>query len=225
MQWTEPSAISRSRSRPSPISRRTPVQTRTSAPISNTTPSVIFNHTAAVTGGMARKEVLAYLAGVMDSDGYLSIRKTTWGRRHGRMRAPGYHARIGAKQVIPGVAIHLLQRTFGGSVRTDKPTAKRGKQLIGWEVTNAAAIRAVRNLLPYLRIKRLQAQTILAFQRAKMRCRSGRLEILQKTRWGSLAKFRKAVYSEDEISLLESFYVRLRGLNDSRGDPYHHPKL
>ena len=92
---------------------------------------------------------LAYAAGVIDSDGYIGVR-----------RGPRYSARVMVKQVQPE-AIDLLHEMFGGYRSTSPPAAERGRQLLTWEVHSASAGRACEALLPYLRIKRAQAENAI----------------------------------------------------------------
>lgn len=125
------------------------------------------------------KLTLAYLAGVIDSDGSISIRRSTYAmRKRGDAGAPIYSERITVRQVTPQ-AIELLHATFAGYRYTSDPSAKRGRPLEGWEVTDKRAHLALVALLPYLRIKRRQAENCLALralkeQSARMRVAKGR---------------------------------------------------
>jgi hypothetical protein len=108
--------------------------------------------------------VLAYCAGVIDSDGTIGIKRNTYAMRAvGDCTQATYSARICVRQV--GVeALHVLSETFGGNVRPAKTYAKRGKPMWGWEIRDAIAERALTALLPYLRIKRAQAENCLALR-------------------------------------------------------------
>jgi excisionase family DNA binding protein len=98
---------------------------------------------------LAGRLVLAYAAGVIDSDGYIGVKC-----------APSYSARVMVKQVTPQ-AIELLHELFGGWRSAMAPSAKRGRPLFTWEVHSAAAGRACEALMPYLRIKRPQAENAI----------------------------------------------------------------
>lgn len=106
-------------------------------------------------------EVLAYCAGVIDSDGTIGIKRSTYGMRVRKdMEQATYNARICVRQV--GIeALTVLAQTFGGSVRPAKTYAKRGKPMWSWAITDALAESALRRLVPYLRIKRGQAENCL----------------------------------------------------------------
>lgn len=102
---------------------------------------------------------LAYAAGVIDSDGYIGVRRKT----SDRWQAV-YAPRMMVKQVEPQ-AIELLHGMFGGYRTTGQPTAARGRPLFTWEVHSASAGRACEALLPHLRIKRAQAENAIEVYR------------------------------------------------------------
>ena len=88
-------------------------------------------------------EILSYIAGVMDSDGYFSIRKSTNRlRNHGDVVSPQYFIRVGLKQV-ESEAVDLIHSLFGGSRTTTAPSAKNGKRLNVWQATDRKARRMV----------------------------------------------------------------------------------
>ena len=113
------------------------------------------------------KLVLSYLAGAMDSDGFFSIKKSTYGKRVKKdCYNATYHATMGLKQVHPDVP-NLLKSTFGGHVRICKPQTQNSKELWSYAATNKKAGDACRLLLPYLLIKKEQAKAILELRESK----------------------------------------------------------
>ena len=113
------------------------------------------------------KTTLAYLAGAMDSDGHFSIKRNTYSMRIVRDSGqPSYSERVGIKQVTPHVP-ELLKETFGGTLGRQKASTANGKPLISWEGTNKIAATCTRALLPYLRIKRRQAELLLELRATK----------------------------------------------------------
>lgn len=98
----------------------------------------------------AGRAILGYAAGVIDSDGYIGVKRNPH----------CYAARVIVKQVQPQ-AVDLLHEIFGGYRSTAPPTAERGRHLLTWEVHSASAGRACEALLPYLRIKRAQAENAI----------------------------------------------------------------
>lgn len=103
--------------------------------------------------------VLAYLAGVIDSDGTIGVKKNT-------CEPPTYSERIHIRQV-QREAIDLLSTTFGGNIGTEDPHAKRGKSLFRWGLTDRKACQCLWKLLPYLRIKKSQAMNCLDLRELK----------------------------------------------------------
>lgn len=117
------------------------------------------------------RETLAYLAGVIDSDGCINIQK----RKAGKWAA-NYQPRVMVKQVTPQ-APALLHETFGGSLWVQGPSARRGRPLHTWNVHSAAAGEALRALLPFLRIKPEQARNALALCEVNARIGSRRFPV------------------------------------------------
>lgn len=108
-----------------------------------------------------RATELAYAAGVVDSDGYIGVHRNTYAMRvRGDATQPIYQARVQVKQVTPE-AIDLLHGIFGGHRYEGKATAEKGRPLIVWQVHSAACIPVLTAILPYLRIKRAQAENAL----------------------------------------------------------------
>jgi excisionase family DNA binding protein len=111
---------------------------------------------------MASETDLAYCAGVVDSDGYIGVKRSDYAMRvRGDATQASYAARMMVKQVTPQ-AVSLLHEMFGGALMKASASLVKGKPLITWEVHSASAGVACRALLPYLRIKREQALNAIA---------------------------------------------------------------
>lgn len=161
-------------------------------------------------------ELAAYLAGAMDSDGSIGVRRSTYAKRvTGDARAPVYSERIVLKQVTPEIPT-LLKETFGGSLMLQSGSAVRGRPLYYWEATNQVASSALAVLLPYLRIKRQQAENCLALRASKDRPRSEthvlRAPAMSNARWGETMIARREV-SSATLAERESIYLRAKELN------------
>lgn len=104
---------------------------------------------------------LAYMAGVVDSDGYIGVHRNSYAMRvRGDATNAVYQPRIQVKQV-ESAAIDLFHATFGGHRHMQPPTATRGRPLDQWTVHSAACRPVLEALLPYLRIKKAQAENAL----------------------------------------------------------------
>lgn len=116
---------------------------------------------------MADDLLYAYLAGAIDSDGCITVKRSTYAMRvRGDAGAPIFSERVMLKQVTPEIPT-LLRDTFGGSLRVDRPTAARGRPLHAWQATDLRAAVCLKALLPFLRIKRAQALNCLALRASK----------------------------------------------------------
>lgn len=114
-----------------------------------------------------KKIDLAYLAGIIDADGTIGIKPSTYSVRILKESTQAtYSERIHIRQV-ERPALELLAATFGGNIGIEDPNAKRGKPLYRWGQTDLKACATLRALLPYLRIKRRQAENCLALRKLK----------------------------------------------------------
>lgn len=113
------------------------------------------------------KLIYSYLAGAIDSDGSIGIKRQTY---HKRVRKDATNAtfseRIMLKQVTPQIP-HLLKEHFGGYLRQEKASTADGKPLWSWQVTDKQAAFAAKVLLPYLRVKTRQAEIVLELRESK----------------------------------------------------------
>lgn len=102
---------------------------------------------------------LAYLAGVIDSDGYVTATRS---ERKGRLY-------FGAQIGITGScrAPHdLAAALFGGNVNTHRPSRNPNyKPQHHWQLGGRRAVPAIEAVLPYLRVKHARAELVLELQR------------------------------------------------------------
>jgi hypothetical protein len=160
--------------------------------------------------------LVAYLAGAIDSDGTIGVRRLTYHMRvRGDARQPTYSERVMLKQVTPQIP-ELLKSTFGGSLTMQPPTATRGRLLYCWEATNRVAAAAFSAMIPYLTVKREQALNALALRASKDRPRSEthsyRDAAETRARWGQ-TMIRRLEVSAATIAERESIYQRALELN------------
>ena len=111
-------------------------------------------------------EALAYFAGVMDSDGWFTAGHSKGIRKSGKPWNH-CHARMAIKQVSDE-AIRFILETFGGTVSMmDCRHNRLGKRpLFYWSMVSKPELLAtLPRLIPYLRIKRRQAEIALSLIR------------------------------------------------------------
>lgn len=92
---------------------------------------------------------LAYAAGVMDSDGSISIRVSRRGAN------AEYHFAVAKVGQCDPVVVYWLKEMFGGSVQVSE---RRGSIFYDWVVASRLAAAFLQQVLPYLKIKRAQAE-------------------------------------------------------------------
>jgi hypothetical protein len=106
---------------------------------------------------MADAVTLAYLAGVVDSDGTITIHRSARGGRE------YFAARIG----IAGTRREphdLASSIWGGKVGRYEPKDSRHRVYYQWSRTGDPAVEPICSILPYLRVKRDQAMLALELQ-------------------------------------------------------------
>ena len=160
--------------------------------------------------------ILSYLAGCLDCDGWFTIKRSTYAMRVTKDAGqPVYSERIGLKQVTPEV-VDLLHEYFGGYRRIEKPSAKNGKPLYAWSVSDRNAIICAEAVLPYLKVKAKQAHLLVELRviKGQARVQSGTYEMVN--RWGSSVTMPRRIVSADAIAAKEKLFNEIKSLNDSR---------
>jgi hypothetical protein len=162
--------------------------------------------------------VLAYLAGVIDSDGSITVKYAK--TRESKGFAPDFAEYITITQVNPE-AIELLYKFFNGSnITTKKGGSAKSRPLYRWNASNRSAVQVIKALLPYLRIKRRQADIVLRLRTIKQRGRNANtyleeMPILRNTRWG-VRPFRRRFLKPEVREEMMALVVEVRALNDTR---------
>lgn len=107
---------------------------------------------------------LAYFAGAIDADGFISIQRTIRkvGKRYAT--APTYYtAKVGFTGTADPSVQEMLKATFGGSVYTHRPKNKAHKPWHSWQATNQKTKACLMAVRKYLISKRGQADLTLEF--------------------------------------------------------------
>ena len=152
---------------------------------------------------------LAYLAGVVDSDGTITIGVDMADVKRGK--APRFFEIIAVRQ-CDTEAVHLAQKLFGGNITIGKPGSLRGRPSHDWYMYNRKACAAIRALLPYLRIKRKQAELVLALREIKDRGRKANT---------NRGEGRTCVLKPEVLAEYKALTLAVRSCNDTRlRDPF-----
>lgn len=112
-------------------------------------------------------EVLAYAAGFIDGEGSIGIARANprkgW---HSRGTTPRYEAHVTVVNTVRE-PMEWLYQEFGGHLRNKKPGKEGWKPQYCWVISNRRAVSVLRELLPYLKVKRSQADLLIAFMDGK----------------------------------------------------------
>lgn len=132
---------------------------------------------------MKKQIIYAYLAGILDGEGYVGIKKSTWGMRHNHCKNPTYSERVQVKMSVEEIP-KLFQETFGGGIGRDGKVYQsatgfhNNSRMWVYRATDKVASRLLKTLLPYLIIKKPQAEYCLKLRKSKeskkARLRGGR---------------------------------------------------
>lgn len=115
----------------------------------------------------------AYTAGVLDSDGCITIYKTTSG---GKTPNPVYSIRVFVNQVT-GQTVDFLVGFWGGNVRYRPDPRRNHHGQWVWSIHCSKAYEMLKKCLPFLRIKRKQAEIAIRFKEYKRRAHGKRLRL------------------------------------------------
>ncbi len=114
---------------------------------------------------MTAKEKIAYIAGIIDGEGYVGMIKT--------VTSPRIYPNMYV--LVPRITVKMCEREatdlghklFGGSIYQVKAFGNN-RRAWTWQLTNKKAVaNCIKHLMPYLRIKKHQADCISLFLKRK----------------------------------------------------------
>lgn len=134
----------------------------------------------------------AYIAGLLDGEGWLGIKTSG---RHGPDGKRYYVASIAVGMCDPTVPT-LLHARYGGRLVTE---ARKGKErdLVKWIVTSKQVEPVLQEAVPYLIVKRVQAELLLRLREMSLPPTQARV----------------SGYSIDQQKSMETLYAQIRNLN------------
>ncbi len=135
---------------------------------------------------MTKKERIAYIAGIVDGEGYVGIKKSTWGMRNRPdVHNPTYSERVQIRMNCRPI-LELIKQEFGGSLSTEKKVYQSHngftsrKIMSVYSATDKIASALIKAVRPFLIEKALQADSILALRKNKeskiARLRGGKIQ-------------------------------------------------
>lgn len=99
----------------------------------------------------------AYFAGFIDGEGYISV------ARYGDHGRPRYRLMLNVSQVDPR-PLEALASRFGGQVKVNRARVANRSLVYYWQVFGATAEQVVRAVLPWLIVKREEAELALQYR-------------------------------------------------------------
>jgi hypothetical protein len=169
----------------------------------------------------------AYLAGVMDSDGYFCFKRTPpqFGPDGALISTARYSEAAGLNQVTDAV-IQILHSRYGGNIAFYAARTPAARPIYRWRVNDRKAASVAADLLPYLRIKRRDAELLLEMRADKDRPRSETRVPNGMTRtlrhWtGRLVQVRVLGLDPKIAARRERLYLEMRSLHDVKARQAH----
>lgn len=151
---------------------------------------------------MSIKTDLAYLAGVIDSDGCIRVERLN---NHGRSKDSVSYAAIVTVQQVESEAVILAKKLLDGCILKIHDKRPNASPMLRWTVKSKKAATALNALKPYLRIKIEQADNALHLSRIIAKSKS--------TRCIGRAFSGAAFRSTEDTSAMEICYQLSRSLN------------
>jgi len=159
-----------------------------------------------------RKIDIAYIAGLVDGEGYIGIKKTKAYKCQDR-QTNGYHARLQIR-MVDEPAIKFIAENLGGWYYREKPSSKNGKPLFCYQSSDKSAETILKTLLPYLRVKKESANTVLDLRKLQSKSKKYRTKITgHRKAFGRKDKVPNFSFSDDYVQMCESLYLRCKELN------------
>lgn len=117
-----------------------------------------------------KKTDIAYIAGLVDGEAYIGIKK---GPARSDCVNMQYHERIQIR-MVDEEAISFIANLMGGNYYKEKPSCSGGRPLYCHQANDKSAAKILNILLPYLRVKKRVANKVLELRMMKKkpdRCR------------------------------------------------------
>jgi hypothetical protein len=134
----------------------------------------------------------AYLAGLIDGEGYIGILRNKRGNKKSfHSTWPIVFTPVIKVAMIDRPVIEWLYATLGGSFETRKPTMLNQRESYGWTCRKASVATILKLIYPYLRVKKPHADIIFEYMT---------------TRDGTAKPITKAVYDK-RMNLYEQLHA------------------
>jgi len=133
-----------------------------------------------------KKTDIAYLAGMFDGEGCIVIHDRKWQTKRGLLRQ-GFYPEICLANTNEWI-IHQFRFAFGGNIYLRKKTTTKSQAIWAWQTTSKKATRCLEVLLPYLKLKKRQAELAIEMEKRRRPKGSYRLEPDESIAWQQAQK-------------------------------------
>lgn len=162
---------------------------------------------------MIKETDIAYLAGLLDGEAYIGIKKSTVRKD---CATPGYHARIQVR-MVDEAAIRFLADTMGGNYYREKPNCKNGRPLYCYQASDLLAEKAILAVLPYLRVKRASAEKTLELRALQSTRFQHKTKVIGEknfpNKYGTVRMVPVTCLSDEYIARCDALRLRCKELN------------
>jgi hypothetical protein len=156
---------------------------------------------------------LAYIAGLVDGEAYIGIKKAAV---RPDSQNPGYHARI-QNRMVDEEAIQFISETLGGSYYKEKPSVAKGRPLFCYQSSDKSTEDILLALLPYLRVKKRQAETVMELRKLQADSTKHRTKVTGYRKFpnnhGTVRMVPNKSYSDEYVQMCETLWLRCKELN------------
>jgi hypothetical protein len=119
-----------------------------------------------------KSETLAYIAGLVDGEGCVTLYGT--GDKRAVHRMACFAPKLVIEMTDHDLIVWLREQTGVGSIHRHVPKNLRAKIRYRWQVKGQQAVTLLRHLIPWLRLKKQHAELLFAFaSTVTKRCKSG----------------------------------------------------
>lgn len=136
-----------------------------------------------------------YAAGLIDGEGCIAIRKVKPTKNNRQINAC-YQLQV-SMNMIDGGAIDFMVGTFGGHVYAHKASSPERLNHWRWEIISGKAMVFLKQILPFLKCKKTQAELGIRFQLCKRKVTN-----------------QHDLYTKEELNRMEWYYREMRSLKN-----------
>jgi len=137
------------------------------------------------------KVLLAYLAGIVDGEGYIGIKKNNSSKKS---KSPVFSERLSIG-MSERFILEMFKKQFGGKIYEKKCKSKKlnnNLTIYYWDITDKMASKVLTILAPFIRIKKKQLLLVLKLSKTKIERKNNKDKIVSP----QVNKYRDSLYKK-----------------------------